>query len=539
MPIENDINDNAMTTPRDEAAEVGAAPQTPQPEGGYKSSGKRIAKNSMALYFRMFLTMIVGIYTSRVVLNVLGVDDYGVYNVVGAVVLMMGFITASMSGATSRFLTYELGRNDKQRLAETFSSALIIHIGIALLIFVLCETIGLWFLINKLVIPEGRMTAAHVVFQLSVFGTMLGVTQVPYTAVLIAHEKMGSYAYFEIISVTLKLLIVFLLQLWDYDKLILYSILVLAVNVLMIVIYRVYCLRHFEESHFRRLWKPEILKPMLSFSGWDLFGNASNLARTQGVSMLANMFFGTVANAAIGIAFTVQNMVMQFAANVSQAVRPQVVKTYSVGDTDQMSKLIYTSAKYLYLLLLMVSVPIFMETYYVLELWLKMVPRYSVWFVRILIFFNLFSQMSIVMAMGIHATGKIKRISLINGTLYLLVLPFTYICYRMHGSIYVAFTFNVVAVFIGCLCNVYTLGLTVKQITLKQFIRRVLLPVTPITVVAFLAAYSPRLFMQPGFWRLVVVTLISTVVTLGMTYAIAEPEAKEWIKSKLKKLLRH
>lgn len=538
MSIDPDITDNASMTPLDESAGPVLDAQEPQPQGGYKSSGKRIAKNSIALYFRMFLTMIVGLYTSRVVLNVLGENDYGAYSVVCGIVVMMGFLTATMSGATSRFLTYELGRNDKKRLSETFISALIIHIGIALVIFVLGETVGLWFLNNKLVIPEGRMTAANWVYQMSIFGTMLGVTQVPYTSVLIAHEKMGIYAYFEIISVTLKLLIVFLLQIWDYDKLILYGFLVLAVNVLMIIVYRVYCLRHFEESHFHWLWKPSVMKPMLSFSGWDLFGNASNMARTQGVSMLTNMFFGTIANAAIGIAFTVQNMVMQFAANVSQAVRPQVVKTYSVGETDQMSKLIYTSAKYLYLLLLLVSVPIFMETYYVLWLWLKIVPKYTVWFVRILIFFNLFSQLSIVMAMGIHATGKIKRISLINGSLYLMVLPFTYVCYRLQGSIYVAFTFNVVAVFIGCLCNVYTLGLTVKQISIKQFIRRVLLPVAPITIVSFLVAYAPRLFMQPGFLRLVVVTLLSSLVIVGMTYAMAEPEAKQWVKSKLKTLRR-
>ena len=280
------------------------------------------------------------------------------------------------------------------------------------------------------------------------------------------------------------------------------------------------------------------MKPMLSFSGWDLFGNASNLARTQGVNMLANMFFGTVANAAITISFTVQSVVLQFASNVSTAVRPQVVKTYSVGDTDRMSTLIYASAKYLYLLLLLVSVPIFIETYYVLELWLKIVPQYTVWFVRILIFFNFFSQMSVVMAMGIHATGKIKRISLINGSLYLSVLPFTYIFYKMHGSIYVAFVFNVVAVFVGCLFNVYTLGLTVKQISISKFIKKVMLPITPITIVAFLASYVPRLYMQQGFLRLIVVTLISTVVIVGMTYFMAEPEVRQLVKKKIKQYVR-
>lgn len=509
-----------------------------QPEQRYKASGKRIAKNSIALYLRMFLSMVVSFYTSRVVLNVLGVEDYGVFGVVGGVVTMMGFITSSMSGATSRFITYELGRNDEQRLSETFNSALQIHLAIALIIFILGETVGLWFMANKLVIPEGRMTAAHWVYQMSLFSAMLGISQVPYSAVLIAHEQISKYAYFEILSVTLKLLIVYLLVIGNFDKLILYSILTFTVGMLMIMIYRVYCLRHFKESHFRWVWKPSILKPMLSFSGWDLFGNASNMGRTQGVNILINMFFGTVANAAVSIAFTIQTVLMQFSSNVSVAVRPQVVKTYSVGATDEMSKLIYSAAKYLYLLLLIVSVPVFMEAYYVLELWLKIVPQYTVWFIRILIFFNFFAQMSVVLAMGIHATGKIKRISIINGSLYLSVLPLTYVVYKLHGSIYVAFTFNVLAVFIGCLCNVYTLGLTVKEITIPQFIKKVLLPVTPITIVGFLVGYAPRLYMQQGFLRLVVVILVSTVSIMVMTYLMAEPDIKKLIKQKVKQYVR-
>ena len=203
-----------------------------------------------------------------------------------------------------------------------------------------------------------------------------------------------------------------------------------------------------------------------------------------------------------------------------------------------MSKLIYSAAKYLYLLLLIVSVPVFMEAYYVLELWLKIVPQYTVWFLRILIFFNFFAQMSVVLAMGIHATGKIKRISIINGSLYLSVLPLTYVVYKMHGSIYVAFAFNVLAVFIGCLCNVYTLGLTVKEITIPKFIKKVLVPITPITIVGFLVGYAPRLYMPQGFMRLVVVTLTSVVVIIGMTYLMAEPNIKDLIKKKFKQYVR-
>lgn len=510
---------------------------SPQGED-YQSSNKRIAKNSVALYLRMFFTMMVGFYTSRVVLNSLGVDDFGIFGVVGGVISIMWFITTSMSGATSRFLTFELGRSNFKRLRDTFSSAVIIQIGVALLILLLGETIGLWFVTHKLVIPADRVSAAYMVYQLAILDAMSGIIRVPYSAALIAHEKISVYAYFEILTVVLKLIVALMLAYAPFDRLILYSALLLAVNVFMTLLYCGYCLYHFKESRFRWTWKPDILKPMLSFSGWDLFGNASNLARTQGVNMLANMFFGTVANAAITIAFTVQSVVLQFASNVSTAVRPQVVKTYSVGDTGRMTTLIYASAKYLYLLLLLVSVPIFMETYYVLELWLKIVPQYTVWFVRILIFFNFFSQMSVVMAMGIHATGKIKRISIINGSLYLSVLPFTYICYKLHGSIYVAFIFNVVAVFIGCLCNVYTLGLTVKQITIYKFFKKVLLPITPITVLAFVASYAPRLYMPQGIWRLIVVTLISTIVILVMTYVMAEPDIKKMVKRKIKQYVR-
>ena len=301
-----------------------------------------------------------------------------------------------MSGATSRFLTFELGQGNSERLHDTFTSAFIIQIGVALVILVLGETVGLWFVTNKLVIPDGRMTAAYWVYQLAILDAISGIFRVPYSAALIAHEKISIYAYFEILSVTLRLIVALSLGLGHFDKLILYTALLLAVNVLITLLHCIYCMYHFKECRLRWTWQPSIMKPMLSFSGWDLFGNASNLARTQGVNMLANMFFGTVANAAITISFTVQSVVLQFASNVSTAVRPQVVKTYSVGDTDRMSTLIYASAKYLYLLLLLVSVPIFIETYYVLELWLKIVPQYTVWFVRILIFFNFFSQMSVV-----------------------------------------------------------------------------------------------------------------------------------------------
>lgn len=535
---ENGTNQPSELTEIEQAlAESGNQPDEELGEAPI-ASNRRIAKNAILLYFRMFISMAVGFYTSRVVLNVLGAEDYGIKSVVGGIIAMMGFLTTSMSGATSRFLTYELGRNDKKRLSETFTSAMIIHVAIALIVFVLAETIGLWFLENKLVIPEHRMVAARWVYQVMILSTMLGITQVPYNATIIAHEKMGVYAYLDILNVTLKLLILYVLVIINYDKLILYSILLLAVNVLMISLYRIYCIRHYKESHLHFVWKPDILKPMLSFSGWDLYGNASNIARNQGVNILVNMFFGLVANAAVSIAFTVQTIVMQFTTGVTVAVRPQIVKSYAVGDNDRMSSLIYMSSKYLYLLLLMVSVPVFMEAHYVLDLWLKNVPPYTVWLVRWMIIFNFFALMSIVQAMGIHATGKVKRISIINGTLYMSVIPFAYFVYKYAGSLYSSFVYNAVTVFIGCLCNVYTLSLSVKQISIKNFFRKVLLPITPITILGFGVAYLPRLFFQEGFVRLVIVGLVSVIVIFSITYFTAEQEVKELIKKRIRRYVR-
>ena len=535
MPIEENTNQSSSGTQLEKPAidenlqPIEKAEESPEPT----VSGQRVAKNAIALYFRMFISMAVGFYTSRVVLNVLGVQDYGIYSVVGSIITMMGFIKTSMSGATSRFLTFELGRNNKQRLSDTFSSAMIIHIGIMLLIFVLGETVGLWFLENKLVIPPERMVAARWVYQANIIGAMLTITQVPYNAVIIAHEKMSIYAYLDILAVTLRLLILYLLVIGSFDKLILYSILSLAVSAIMMGLYRFYCIRHFSESHFHFVWRKDILKPMLSFSGWDLYGNMSDVARTQGVIMLVNMFFGLLANAAVSIAFTVQGIVMQFTSGITTAVRPQIVKTYSVDDHVRMSSLVYMSAKYLYLLLLIVSVPVFMDTHYVLELWLKIVPLYTVWLVRLMILFNFSALMSVVMAMGIHATGKIKRISLINGSLYLSVIPVSYIVYRLHGSLYFAFIYNALAVFVGCLNNVYTLSLSVKLISLGRFIKKVLLPIAPITLIAFAVAYLPRLYFQEGFLRLLIVGVVSTIVIFVITYSTAETEVKELIKSKV------
>ena len=322
------------------------------------SNNKRIAKNTMMLYIRMLLSVVVSLYTSRVVLEVLGVEDYGIYGVVGGVVAMFSFLNASMAGATSRFLTFEMGKGDAQRLRDTFSSALIIHIGIALVVFVLAETVGLWFLNNKLVIPEARMEAAHWVYQLSILGMAVSVTQVPYNAAIIAHERMEVYAYMELVNVLLKLGIVFLLKIDYFDRLVFYALLVLIVNVLVALTYRVYCVKHYEETQFSLTWDKGILKSMFGFSAWELLGHFGYTFRTQGVNVVLNMFFGVAINAVTNIATTVQNTMLAFSNNVLVAIKPQIIKRYALGKLEDMLNLMTFGIRCNLLLQLAITLPL-------------------------------------------------------------------------------------------------------------------------------------------------------------------------------------
>lgn len=480
-----------------------------------QSNNKRIARNTMFLYIRMFFSMFVSLYTSRVVLQTLGVEDYGIYGVVGGVVSMFTFLNASMSGATSRFLTYELGRKDYQKLADTFATAFWEHLAIAGVIFIIAETVGLWFLCSKMVIPESRMFAAHVVYQLSVISMMISVTQVPYNASIISHERMDVYAYVEMLHVILKFGIVFLLVLGDFDKLILYAILVLCVTITIALIYRVYCIRHFKECRIRAIWRPDIFKPMITFSGWDIYGNMSVTARTQGVSMLINVFFGPVMNAAAAIATQVQGAVLSFVFSVLSAVRPQIVKYYAAEQYHEMSQLIRNACKLNFFILALLTVPCMTEIHFLLTLWLGKVPDYTVSFCVFTLLFNFFSNLSTVVVTGIHATGDIKRPSVINGTLYLCVIPFTYLAYKLGSDAWVSYLFNVCAVFIGMLSNAYTLRLFVKEFPLRTFIFRDLLSCLLMLALGYALTFGLRLWFDEGWFRFILTGILSTV-TIGV-----------------------
>lgn len=487
-------------------------------------NNKRIAKNTLVLYLRMAVAMGVSLYTSRIVLHALGVVDYGIYGVVGGVVAMFTFLNASMSGATSRFLTYELGQGNLVRLRETFISAFWLHCIIAGVIIFFAETVGLWFLTHKMVIPSDRMFAAHWVYQLSILSMAISVTQVPYNACIISHEKMSIYAYVEILNCVLRLLIVYLLILWEGDKLIFYSILVLCVSILIALIYRCYCARNFEEcKSMRFLWKPNILKPMLGFSGWDIYGNMSVLARTQGVNILLNLFFGPILNAAAGIATQVQSAVMSFASNILTASKPQIVKQYAMGNNQAMVSLIRNTLRLNSLLLLLITVPLLLEIGFVLKVWLENVPLYATVFCSLTLIFNFFASVSSVLISGIHATGQIKRPSFINGTLYLLVVPITYFLFKTGAAPWSSFLFNVIAVLCGMLSNAYTLKLYIPQFSLRDFIIEDLGRCVLIFVCVYAAGLLLHEFMEECWWRLITTCLLSTILLTILGYFLLIP----------------
>ena len=378
-------------------------------------NNKRIAKNTLLLYFRMLFLMAVSLYTSRVVLNALGVEDFGIYNVVGGVVAMFTVLSGSLSAAISRFITYELGKGNQENLNKIFSSAVTIQLGLAGIIILLVETIGIWFLNVKMNISEVRMEAANWVFQFSILTFAINLVSVPYNASIIAHEKMSAFAYISILEAVGKLTIAYLIGISPIDKLIFYAILMCAVALIVCFTYGNYCKRHFSECTYRFIWDKQLLKQMFGFAGWNFIGTASAVLRDQGGNVVINLFCGPTVNAARGVAFQVNNAVNQFVANFMTALNPQITKSYASGDKEYMMTLIFQGARLSFYMLLLLSLPILVNTHYILELWLKIVPEHTVLFVQLVLIFTMSESISQPLITAMLATGKIRNYQIVVG----------------------------------------------------------------------------------------------------------------------------
>lgn len=493
----------------------------------------RIAKNTFFLYIRMLFTMIVSLYTSRVVLNALGVVDFGIYNVVGGIISMFAFLNSAMASTSQRYLTYEIGTGDTDKLNRVFSTSLQIHAIISVIILILSETVGLWFVLKTLVIPENRKIAAMWVYQCSVFTTLFSFMAVSYNAVIVAHEKMSAFAYISILEVSLKLLIAFLIVVSTFDKLIFYAIAILVTQILIRQVYNIYAQRHFKETHYLNKFDRKLFKDMFGFAGWSFVGNFAGMLYSQGLNILLNIFFGPIANAARGIAVQVQGAIQQLVANFQMAINPQITKTYAMHDIQNMHSLIFRSSRFSFFLLYIITLPILLETDFILHFWLGNVPENAALFIRIMICISMSYTFANPCMIANQATGKVKRYQVCVSTIILMILPFSYIALKLGAPAYSVFVVQLLMELIAQIPRMYILK---KDICLpiRQHILNIYLPILYVLLVSLLLPFAVHAIMAYGWYRLVVVCIISVISSCMaiLKFGITANE-RDFIKKKL------
>lgn len=502
------------------------------------ANNNRIAKNTLLLYIRMFFMLLISLYTSRVVLSTLGIVDYGINNVVGGVITMLGFLTGSLSAASSRYITYDLGKGDMIALKKTFGNILSIHYILAAIVLVLGETLGLWFMSTQLQIPPEREIAALWVYQFSIFSSVLAVISVPYNATIIAHEKMSAFAYISIADAILKLLIVYLIVIIPYDKLIIYAILYFCIQTFDCIVYGVYCSRHFAETHTRLRYDGKLFREIFAFAGWTMNGNLAVIGYTQGLNILLNIFFGPAVNAARGIAVQVQGVCQQFCNSFQMALNPQLTKNYAQGDLDNMHRLLIKSSKFSFYILFFIVLPLMFKAEFVLKLWLGIIPEHTVTFLRLILIVGLLYTLSNPIIVSVHATGKLKKFQLIEGTILLTIVPIAYILLKSFG-IRPEYVF-VVHIAVE-LCTLYArLRIVLPMINMKlsDYVRSVL---KPIAFVVFLSPWLPYItnITVHGQWSSFFIVCIMCVLCIsGCVYLIGcTVSERMFIKRKLSGIL--
>ena len=483
------------------------------------SANKRIAKNTLVLYVRMLFTMGISLFTSRVILQTLGVEDYGISSVVGGVISMFTFINAAMVSSTQRYLNFELVRGDANQLRSVFSTSLQIHALIALAIIVLSETVGLWFLNEKLVIPEARMTAAMWVYQCSILSCAVSIMSTPYNAVIVAHEKMSAFAYISILDVSLKLLVVYLLVVLPFDKLIILAILNLLVQLFIRYIYTLYCHRHFPESYFQFRFNKTLFKEMFGFAGWSFWGNLAAILYTQGLNMMLNIFFGPIVNAARGIAVQVQSAVQQFVGGFQTALNPQITKNYASNNLPQMHSLMFRSARFSFLLLFFLSLPVLMETNFILTLWLKTVPDDAVVFTQIMICISLIYTTANPCVIANQATGKVKIYQMVVGGILLLILPISYVVLKLGAPAYSVFIVHFCIESLAQFSRMYMLRKLI-HLPLWQYMKNIYIPIVSTVVIAIILPLVVRMQVSEGWLRFLAVGFTCVLSVGASSYFI-------------------
>lgn len=476
-----------------------------------QDNNKRIAKNAAALYFRMLITMLVGLYTSRVILQALGVENYGIYNVVGGFVSMFSLITGSLQGSVGRFLTFELGTGNQQKLKTIFSTSFFVMIGLSILIIVVTETFGLWYLHNKMIIPAERLDAAFWCFHLSVAAFVLQLLSTPYSSSIISHERMNVYAYISIVDVFLKLAICYGVMHSPIDRLVFYAILLFLIGVIDQALYWIYCRRSFKECTLHLIFDKSLFKEMFGFAGWNFVGSSASVLRSQGANLLLNAFGGPVVNAANGIANTICGIVSGFVSNFTQAFNPQITKQYAAKEYDSLMRLLIYGSKYSYYLMFILALPVIFNAEYILHIWLGIVPEYTVSFSRWIFVFLLAESVSRPIITAKNATGQIRNYQLIVGGILLLMLPISYIGLKMGLSVVFVAVANAITAIAAIFARMYMLRGDFPCWSSRRYFNDVFMNVIIVSILSCIVPSISYILLPNGLLNFLVTSILSVI----------------------------
>ncbi len=481
--------------------------------------------------------MAVSLYTSRVVLQMLGVDDYGVYNVVGGIVLMISIVSNTMASTTTRFLSVELGRSNVDKFNRVFNTSLYIHILLAICVIIIAETLGLWFMNTYLNIPQDSITAAQWVYQFSIIVVVMHIIQSPFTGAIVSHEKMGAYAYFDLAYVFLKLGIVFLLPLFTTKRLIVYSGMLAVVTILIFFINLIYCSRNIKGCKVSNKLEKGVIKSMISFNVWSMVSSAAFAGRTQGINMVLNIFFGIVANTAVGIATQVMSAVESFAGNIIAAITPPLMKSVAQGDSKSVIVLLFSGSKLMTLLMIAISTPIILETEYIISLWLGTIPAYVLPFTRLTLIGLYFIPAYRLFDKCVMATGNIRRMTLTNSILFLSIIPLSIVAYKVGLPAPTAYLISIIIAPLILLNNIWIASKYITELKLHKYITSVILPCFVVLIITFGVTMSVSLSIKPSVFHLFATFLLSVITCSASAYILAlDNKEKTFIKQSLRKI---
>ena len=501
-------------------------------------NNKRIAKNTLVLYVRMFLMMAIGVYTTRVILEALGNEDYGIYNVVGGFVSMFSVFQAGLTSATQRFIAYDLGKGNLQELKRTFFTCIVIYFMISIIIVIFAEIAGIWFLENKLSIPYGRIVAARWTYQLSLLTLIIGLISTPYNALIISHERMKAFAYISIYEVLAKLFVAFQIKNTCYDRLIVYAIFLCIIQISVRIIYDIYCHRNFEETKFHMHFDLKKMKEIYAFTGWAMFGSIAHMGFTQGLNVLLNIFFGPSVNAARAIAVQVQTVVDNFIRNFQTAINPQITKSYAKGDLSYCHTLVISSAKFSFFFLFFISLPIIIEADQIFAIWLKDVPAYTTLFFRIIIITSFFDAVSNPIIQMVNATGRIKFYQVTIGGMLIMIVPLSYLALRLGGDPYWVFIIHMIVGLIAVFARLY-IWRRLTQTSVWPFFYNVLVMGIIVSFISLIPPLFVFIILPVMKLRILIVCLISFISTIITVYGIGlKKNEKKFVKERISIVLK-